>query len=165
AFEGGVAPRHFHPEHYVRIYGRGRLLGELGEISPFFRGEFDLKETGFLCDLDLDLISPQLCRLPMFRPWPRFPEITRDMALIIDETVLWKNIREEIISAEESLIEEVELFDLYQGKPIPEGKKNMGVRIHFRSPERTLSDEEVNEIHERLLQQVLNKFGGTLREK
>jgi phenylalanyl-tRNA synthetase beta chain len=164
-FEGGAAPRHFHPEHYAKIYGQGKLLGELGEISTLIREEFDLKEPGVLCDLDLDLISPQLRRLPMFQPWPRFPEITRDMALIIDETVLWKSIREEIISAEESLIEEVELFDLYQGKPIPEGKKNMGVRIHFRSTERTLSDEEVNEIHERLLQKVLNKFGGTLREK
>lgn len=165
SFQSGPVPAHCHPEQYARIYGREQLLGELGEISPLHRDEFDLKETAFLLDLDLDLIGPQLCRVPLFKPWPRFPEITRDMALIIDESVLWKDIREEVLSLKESLIEDVELFDLYQGKPIPEGKKNLGVRIHFRSPERTLSDEEVNAIHERLLQQVLDTFQGTLREK
>jgi phenylalanyl-tRNA synthetase beta chain len=164
-FQRGPAPAHFLPERYVRLYGGGQFLGEMGEISPLLRDQFDLKETAFVADLNLDLIGPQICQVPLFKSWPRFPEITRDMALIIDESVLWQDIREEILSLKESLIEEIELFDLYQGKPIPEGKKNLGVRIHFRSPEKTLSDEEVNGIHERLLKQVLTKFGGTLREK
>jgi phenylalanyl-tRNA synthetase beta chain len=63
------------------------------------------------------------------------------------------------------LIERVELFDLYQGKPIPEGKKNLGVRLHYRSPERTLSDEEVNAIQEKVLKRILDKFGASLRER
>ena len=87
------------------------------------------------------------------------------MALILDNHILWKEIRDEIFSLKEPLIEEIELFDLYSGKPIPEGKKNLGVRIHYRSPERTLSDEQVNPIQENLLKRVLEKFGATLREK
>ena len=126
---------------------------------------FDLKETAFLIDLNLDLLIPKALEVSIFKPWPRFPEITRDMALIIDENIPWKEIKNEILSSREPLIEEVELFDLYHGKPIPEGKKNMGVRIHYRSPEKTLSDEGVNAIHDQLLKMVLEKFRATLREK
>jgi phenylalanyl-tRNA synthetase beta chain len=159
------APTYLVPDAYGQVFIQNELLGEMGELSPWIRTQFDLKETAFLFDLDLDLLDQKVQDVPLFKPWPRFPEITRDMALIVDEPVLWKDIHGEILSLEEPLIEEIELFDLYQGKPIPEGKKNLGVRIHFRSPERTLSDEEINEIHERLLKRVLNKFGGTLREK
>jgi phenylalanyl-tRNA synthetase beta chain len=87
------------------------------------------------------------------------------MALILNENILWKEIQDEILSLKELLIEEIELFDLYSGKPIPAGKKNLGVRIHYRSPEKTLSDELVNAIHENLLKKVLEKFGATLRER
>ena len=86
-------------------------------------------------------ISLKVTDVPQFKPWPRFPETTRDMALIMDNQILWKEIREEILSLKEPLIEEIELFDLYSGRPIPEGKKNLGVRIHYRSTEKTLSDE------------------------
>ena len=87
------------------------------------------------------------------------------MALIIDENIPWKEIKNEILSSREPLIEEVELFDLYHGKPIPEGKKNMGVRIHYRSPEKTLSDEGVNAIHDHLLKRYWKNLRATLREK
>lgn len=155
----------FSPGKYVQIEGQGKHLGEMGEISPRARVLFDLKETAFLLDLNLDLLLPKALEVSIFKPWPRFPEITRDMALIIDENIPWKEIKNEILSSREPLIEEVELFDLYHGKPIPEGKKNMGVRIHYRSPEKTLSDEGVNAIHDQLLKMVLEKFRATLREK
>jgi phenylalanyl-tRNA synthetase beta chain len=158
-------PPYFAPEKYVRIEGQGEPIGEMGEISPLARSLFDLKETAFLIDLNLDLLILKALDIPLFKPWPRFPEITRDMALIIAENILWKEIKEEILSLQEPLIEGIELFDLYHGKPIPEGKKNMGVRIHYRSPEKTLSDEGVNAIHDRLLKRVLEKFGAILREK
>lgn len=158
-------PAYFSPGNYVQIYVQGDRVGEMGEISPPVQSLFDLKEPVQLFDLDLDRLIPLVPQVPVFKPWPRFPEITRDMALILDERILWKAIQDEILSLQEPLIQEIELFDLYSGKPIPEGKKNMGVRIHYRSPEKTLSDEGVNQIHERLLKQVLEKFKATLREK
>lgn len=161
----GSPPPYFNPGTYVRIEQTGEFLGEMGEISPQARSLFDLKETAFLLDLNLDLLIPKALDVPLFKSWPRFPEITRDMALIIDENILWKEIEDEINSLKEPLIEEVELFDLYQGRPIPEGKKNLGVRIHYRSPEKTLSDEGVNAIQDELLKRVLEKFKATLREK
>jgi phenylalanyl-tRNA synthetase beta chain len=159
------APTYFVPGKYIQCYSSDDLLGEMGEISPKIQSQFDLKETAYLLDFNVDRLSRKVTDDPLFKPWPRFPEITRDMALILDNPILWKEIREEILSLNESLIEEIELFDLYSGKPIPEGKKNLGVRIHYRSTEKTLSDELVNPIQENLLKRVLEKFGATLRER
>jgi phenylalanyl-tRNA synthetase beta chain len=162
---GGNDPSYFVPGKHLQIYSSDDLLGEMGEISPQVRSQFDLKETAYLLDLDIDLLGLKVTDVPQFKPWPRFPETTRDMALILDNHILWKEIRNEIDSLNEPLIEEIELFDLYSGKPIPEGKRNLGVRIHYRSTEKTLSDEQVNPIQENLLKRVLEKFGATLREK
>ena len=159
------APSYFVPGQYIQCYSSNNLLGEMGEISPQVQSQFDLKETAYLLDLDVDRLSLKVTDVPQFKPWPRFPEIYRDMALILDNHILWKEIRDEILSLKEPLIEEIELFDFYSGKPIPEGKKNLGVRIHYRSTEKTLSDELVNPIQENLLKGVLEKFGATLREK
>jgi phenylalanyl-tRNA synthetase beta chain len=159
------APAYFAEDYYVQLFVGEEVLGQMGEIPPQLRTLFDLKEKAFLFDLNLDRLIPKIIDTPVFKAWPRFPETTRDMALIIDESVPWKDIQDEILSLEELLIQEIELFDLYVGKPIPQGKKNMGVRIHYRSPERTLLDEEVNIIQENLLQRILNKFGASLREK
>jgi phenylalanyl-tRNA synthetase beta chain len=159
------APSYFVPGKYIRCYSSDDLLGEMGEISPQVRSQFDLKETACLLDLDIDQVSLKATDVPQFKPWPRYPETTRDMALILDNPILWKEIRDEILSLKEPLIEEIELFDLYSGKPIPAGKKNLGVRIHYRSNDKTLSDEQVNPIQEDLLNRILKKFGATLREK
>ena len=159
------APSYFVPGKYIRFYSSDDLLGEMGEISPQIRSQFDLKETAYLLDLDIDQLSLKVTDVPQFKSWPRFPETTRDMALILDNHILWKEIRDEILSLKEPLIEEIELFDLYSGRPIPEGKKNLGVRIHYRSNDKTLSDEQVNPIQEDLLNRILKKFGATLRER
>jgi phenylalanyl-tRNA synthetase beta chain len=157
------APTCFVPGKYLQIYSSGDLLGEMGEISSQVRSQFDLKETAYVIDLDVDRLSRYINDVPQFKPWPRFPETTRDMALILDNHILWKEIGDEILSLKEPLIEEIELFDLYSGRPIPEGKRNLGVRIHYRSTEKTLSDELVNPIQENLLKRVMEKFGATLR--
>jgi phenylalanyl-tRNA synthetase beta chain len=159
------APFYFVPGKNLQIYSSDALLGEMGEISPQVRSQFDLKETAYLLDLDIDLLGQKVTDVPQFKPWPRYPETTRDMALILDNHILWKEIQDEILSLKEPLVEEIELFDYYSGKPIPEGKKNLGVRIHYRSSEKTLSDELVNPIQENLLKRVLERFGATLREK
>jgi len=165
SLQAATPPSYFVPDKYIQIRGQEDQIGEMGEISPQVRSPFDLKETAFIFDLDVDLLIPKIRDVPQFKSWPRFPEITRDMALILNENILWKEIQDEILSLKELLIEEIELFDLYSGKPIPAGKKNLGVRIHYRSPEKTLSDELVNAIHENLLKKVLEKFGATLRER
>jgi phenylalanyl-tRNA synthetase beta chain len=159
------APKYWVPESYVQVYGGDLLLGEMGEIAPAVRSALELKEPCFVIELDLEALLGRVVEIPRFQPWPRYPEVTRDMALILDESIPWKAVQQEILSQSVPWLEGIELFDVYVGRPIPEGKKNLGVRIHYRSPERTLSDEEVNRVHEGLLKHLLERFEASLRER
>jgi phenylalanyl-tRNA synthetase beta chain len=138
------------------------LLGEIGEIAPGVRDLFDFRESAYVLDLDLDHCARAIQETPTFKPWPRYPEIARDIALILDEPVTWKAIQDEIDSLNQPLIEAVELFDLYRGKPIPAGKKNLGIRLHYRSGEQTLTDEVVSPLHQQVVEHIMNKFQATL---
>ena len=116
-------PPWYRSEGYVRLVSPSGLLGEMGEIAPAVRELFDFRERAYALDLDLDQCGRALVETPTFKPWPRYPEIARDIALILDEPITWKAIQDEIHSLKQPLIEAVELFDLYRGKPIPAGKK------------------------------------------
>jgi phenylalanyl-tRNA synthetase beta chain len=157
--ENGTAYR---PGQAVRIFSTAGLLGEMGEIAPTVRDLFDFRESAYLLDLDLDQCARAIQETPTFKPWPRYPEIARDIALILDEPVTWKAIQDEIYSLNQPLIEALELFDLYRGKPIPEGKKNLGIRLHYRSAEQTLTDEMVSPVHQQVVEHVMKKFQATL---
>ena len=152
----------YRPEQAVGIVSPVGLLGEIGEIAPAVRDLFDFRESAYVLDLDLDHCARAIQETPTFKPWPRYPEIARDIALILDEPVTWKAIQDEIHSLNQPLIEAVELFDLYRGKPIPAGKKNLGIRLHYRSGEQTLTDEVVSPLHQQVVEHIMNKFQATL---
>ena len=152
----------YRPEQAVGIVSPFGLLGEIGEIAPGVRDLFDFRESAYVLDLDLDHCARAIQETPTFRPWPRYPEIARDIALILDEPITWKAIQDEIHSLNQPLIEAVELFDLYRGKPIPAGKKNLGIRLHYRSGEQTLTDEVVFPLHQQVVKHIMNKFQATL---
>ena len=152
----------YQPEQAVRIFSSVGLLGEMGEIAPAVRDLFDFRESAYVLDLDLDQCARAIQETPTFKPWPRYPEIARDIALILDEPITWKAIQDEIHSLNQPLIEALELFDLYRGKPIPAGKKNLGIRLHYRSAEQTLTDEMVSPLHQQVVEHIMNKFQATL---
>ncbi len=152
----------YRPEQAVRILSSSGALGEMGEIAPAVRDLFGFRESAFALDLDLDECARAILETPTFKPWPRYPEIARDIALILDEPVTWKAIQDEIHSLNQPLIEAIELFDLYRGKPIPAGKKNLGIRLHYRSAEQTLTDEMISPLHQQVVEHIMGKFQATL---
>ena len=95
---------------------------------------------------------------------PRYPSVERDIAIVVDETIPAAEIMKIIKSFPSELIEEVSVFDYYKGSKIPEGKKSLAFSIVYRSKERTLTDEEVEELHSSLVKYVLEKTGGELRK-
>jgi len=89
---------------------------------------------------------------------PRFPAVTRDLAVVVDEAFRAGDILEEIRTLQNPQIELVRLFDCYRGAPIAAGKKNLGYTIAYRAPDRTLTDEEVNALHAAVLQRLAGRF-------
>ncbi len=135
----------------------GKKLGVVGELHPKVLEAFEISEPVYLFEINLTALLPYTIGHKMFQPVPRFPAIVRDMALIVDTGISHQGVSDIITSF--PLVKQVTLFDVYSGDQVPRGKKSLAYRIAFQSPAHTLTDEEVNQVQ----QQILNKLSGELR--
>ena len=95
---------------------------------------------------------------------PKFPALRRDLAIVVKEKIPAEKVKQEILKGGKWL-EKVEIFDLYRGKGVPKGHKSLAFSLVFRAPDRTLRDEEVDHLQERIVNLLKEKLGVTLREK
>jgi phenylalanyl-tRNA synthetase beta chain len=158
---GSVAP-YMRPGHAAEIIADERVLGIVGELSGRVLSNFGLKNPAYCFDLNVDLLTGQVSEEKHAQSLSRFPPTSRDIALIVDDKLEAQGIVNFITVLGQELIEEVEIFDIYRGSPIPAGKKSMALRFTYRSFERNLTDEEVNAIHEGVTRKVLKKFKAQL---
>jgi phenylalanyl-tRNA synthetase beta chain len=153
---------HMHPGRTADILLDGNVIGFVGQLHPSFQKENDLKET-YVFELALtDLLNAEVEEI-RYSPIPRFPSMTRDIALVVDKDVIAGDIQKTIVEAGGELLKEVSIFDVYEGDRLPEGKKSIAFSLRYFDPERTLTDEEVTNVHEQVVQAVSEKFGATLR--
>jgi phenylalanyl-tRNA synthetase beta chain len=131
-------------------------------VDPAVVERYNLKQRGFIFELDLELLSQRVPDSKQMAPIPRFPSTSRDITVIVDQEVESSRLMDTVIGFGEPLVEDLYLFDVFAGDPIPAGKKSISFRIVYRSAERTLEDETVNEIHHRLTQRLITEFGATL---
>ena len=139
----------------------GDKVGIVGNLHPKIAQAFELSGAVCLIEMDVEKLLGKTTRLKQYHHIPRFPSIVRDIALVVDEQVAYQQVKDMIRSF--SPITEVTLFDLYTGEQIPEGKKSFAVRIVYRSPDRTLTDEEINQTQERILGRLNRELGARLR--
>jgi phenylalanyl-tRNA synthetase beta chain len=154
--------KHMHPGRTADILLDGKTIGFVGQLHPVVQKDYDLKET-YVFELALtDLLNAEVEDI-RYSPIPRFPSITRDIALVVDENVVAGELQKAIIEAGGELLKEVSIFDVYKGDRLPEGKKSIAFSLRYYDPERTLTDEEVTAVHEKVIQAVEQQFGATLR--
>ncbi|MDI6890368.1 MAG: phenylalanine--tRNA ligase subunit beta [Thermodesulfovibrionales bacterium] len=149
------------------IYVSGSYLGYLGVLAPDIVERLDLKKKRpeiVLIELNLDLLLMLIPESITYTPIPIYPYVERDIAIVVNEDITASEIKEMIRAFPLELIEEVSIFDCYKGGNIPEGNKSLAFRIIYRSKERTLKDEEVEELHASLVKHILKKTGGELRK-
>ena len=145
------------------VFGRELRLGFLGRLHPMVAEAFDFKQPVYLFELDFDGLFTARGLFPMFRPLPRFPAVARDMAIIVDENLQVREPFDFILGQAENLLEKVELFDVYRSPQLGAGRKSIGYRLVYRAPDRSLTDEEVNVVHNGLAAKVLDAFHAVLR--
>ncbi len=150
------------PGYIAGIYAGEESIGVVGEIHPEAAANFDLKQSVFMFELDLDVLIPRIPEEKISKPLPKFPSVSRDITMIVDRGTEAQAIIEHLENVNEKILEKVHLFDVYEGKPVPEGKKSLSLRLIYRSPEKTLEDEFVNNIHNRISGTVLNAFNAKL---
>ena len=153
----------FHPGKACRVEAGGESVGIMGEMHPDVGELFDLKEKVFLFELDFQKLIAKMTERRTFIPLPRYPAVTRDLAVVVDDTMAAGDILQTLWKANDGLIKDIRLFDLYQGNPVPPGKKSLAFRLVYQKEDRTLTDREVNEFHQKLVRPLVQEYGGTLR--
>ena len=137
----------------VNIAGAPVRLGVLGELHPALVERYELASAAVLFDLDMDLLAQSANTVVRAKPLPRFPAVRRDFALIVDASMPASSVvaRFEGCAASHGFLEKVEIFDVYQGKGVSEGKKSVAVAVTLRAQDRTLAEADVQRIADALL--------------
>ncbi len=149
------------PGRGANIVVHGDRIGVLGELHPEVAQAFEVSGTVCLIEMELEKLLAKLGRTKKYQPIPRFPSVTRDIALVVDEGITYKEV-EEVIRGFPS-VTRVTLFDVYRGQQIPAGKKSFAVRVVYQSPDRTLTDQEIDQTQEQMLARLQQELGATLR--
>ncbi|NLJ94533.1 MAG: phenylalanine--tRNA ligase subunit beta [Clostridiaceae bacterium] len=132
-------------------------IGYIGTIHPSLKKNFEISDFVYVADLDLDLILNANREDFSYKPLPKFPAIMRDLAFVMPETILVDNIKNEIANLAGQYLEQIEIFDVYQGKGIPEGMKSVAFSLTFRSADRTLKDQDITSSIENIISSLAKK--------
>ena len=142
------------------IIGKDKI-GIVGELHPKVAQAFELSGSVCLIEIDLEKLLTKVSEIKKYHPILRFPPVSRDIALVVDEQKTYQEV-EKIVQSFPS-VTQITLFDLYRGKQIPQGKKSFALRIIYQSPEHTLTDEEVDRTQGQILEELNRRLGATLR--
>jgi phenylalanyl-tRNA synthetase beta chain len=142
---------------------KGDLLGIVGELHPRLSKRLDVPTSVFAFELDADKLYSIAELVPSYRPMWRYPPVLRDLAVVVPVELRNDDVRAVILEIGQPLVDEALIFDVYTGKPLPDGKKNLAYAIRYRAADRTLTDAEVNEAHQRIIEEVNRRLGGSLR--
>lgn len=153
----------YHPGKTASIMIGKEKAGTLGEVHPTVIENYGIDENCYLAELDLDILFNYANITKSYKPLPKFPAVTRDMALLVDDEILVQDIEDTIRRAGGNLVEKVKLFDIYKGAQIPEGKKSIAYSIAYRDDKKTLTDNDVNKVHDKILRSLEHKLGAILR--
>jgi phenylalanyl-tRNA synthetase beta chain len=153
----------YHPGKACTIYREGNILGSIGEIHPTVLENYCLERPGYYFELDFEkLVAASSEKISAVTP-SRFPDTFRDIAMLVKDETEAATVLETIASTKIKELEGVELFDLYKGANIPLGEKSLAVRVRYRSYEKTLTDDEINGMHKRVIDNLVKKLGVQIR--
>lgn len=162
--EYSYAPADLFSEGLVYKTQSGKEVAVMGSISQQLLKQFGIRQQVFAAEISWDVMF-QLIRKQkvLYRELPKFPEVRRDLALLLDEKVSFADLRKSSFKTEKKILKSVTLFDVYRGDKIPEGKKQYAISFVLQDTEKTLTDKYVEEVMAKLLKNFTDNFGASLR--
>ncbi len=153
----------YHPGRCADILIDGKLAGTIGQIHPLVAETYGIGGEVYVADLDFTTIEASLAEERVFHSLPRFPAVTRDLALVCDEALTVGELERCISGAAGKLLRKINLFDIYRGPGVPMGKKSVAFSLELRADDRTLTDEDSTGVVERVLKALKEEKDVTLR--
>ncbi len=151
-----------HPARCAVIKAGGEELGYLGQVHPDVAEAWEIDQPVTVCEIDLPLLCAKANLVPRVVPLPRFPAAKRDLAIVVPREIPAEKLETAIREAGGELVSQVNLFDLYEGKQIPSGKRSLAYSITFRRDEGTLTEAEINQAQDNI-EKALFELGAVLR--
>ncbi|HQK91319.1 MAG TPA: phenylalanine--tRNA ligase subunit beta [Smithellaceae bacterium] len=152
-----------HPGQSCGVYIGDVRVGFLGKAHPEVLKKMDIRSDAYLFEINLDLLGKQTGRRIRYRELSKFPAVQRDVAFVVPESMESEKMLEIVLSQHEDLLENVSIFDIYSGKGLEERTKSLGLRFSYRALDRTLTDAEINSIHNRIVQNTVQQTGAKIR--
>jgi phenylalanyl-tRNA synthetase beta chain len=153
----------FHPCKSCNIFLADEQIGSIGELHPDVQEHFGIEQTVYYFEINVENLVAHSRNIASVSPPSRFPDSIRDIAMLIADEVPFITVRECVKALRIEEIEEISIFDLYRGEHIPSGQKSIAIRLRYRSHDRTLTDEEVARLHERIIKHLINEIKVTIR--
>ncbi|MFY9326510.1 MAG: phenylalanine--tRNA ligase subunit beta [Georgfuchsia sp.] len=150
-----------HPGHAASVMLGERCIGVIGELHPRWVQKYELVTAPVVFEIELDALLQT--EVPAYRPVSNFPTVVRDVALTVDHGLAWQTLLETLRKEAPRLVSHIELFDVYAGKGIAEGRKSLAFRIVMQDTQRTLEDAEVDEVVASIVAIAKSKFAAELR--
>lgn len=147
----------------IAIISGGETLVEFGSVKKSLLREFDIKQEVLYADFNWNLVLKLLSNKIRFSDIPKYPEVRRDLALLVDDSVSFDSIYKVARQTEKSLLKDINLFDVYSGSNLPEGKKSYAVSFTIQDNSKTLTDDQIDRIMRKLTQNLESELGATLR--
>jgi phenylalanyl-tRNA synthetase beta chain len=156
-----------HPGRTASLWLRGTRLGTFGQLHPQLRQERGFPDQVYVFELDLDVVIDYLDRdealIPLFQPYSTYPASDRDIAFYVSTEVSVSDLQRVITQAGGKLLASVNLFDQYMGDRVPTGQRSLAFRLVYRTSDRTLTDEDIEPVHQKVREALAEKFRVDLR--
>ena len=148
----------------LQIMGGSLQIGTLGKVNVKTLKGFGIKQDVYFLEMDLLALSEMKTVAKAFKQLPRYPSVKRDIALLVPEHIAAGELLQTVRDLNVDNVENVELFDIYKGKPIDKGMKSVALSVTYRSSEQTLDDETVDIFHDKIVNTLMTRFDGRYRE-
>ena len=153
----------YHPGRCAQIFVDGKAVGCVGQIHPSASADYSMDTECYVAEIDFEMLFDAASHKRVYKKLPKYPSVSRDIAILVDDSVLSGDIVDTIKRAGGKLLDHVEFFDAYKGAQIPKGKKSMAYSAVLRAEDRTLTDEDISRVMDKILKSLKNNLGAELR--
>ncbi|HQU85752.1 MAG TPA: phenylalanine--tRNA ligase subunit beta [Pyrinomonadaceae bacterium] len=155
--------KHLRKGQSAEILAHGKKVGTIGRLSEELAQNYKFRQPVFVAEVDLQSILAQKEQTVLYRPLPVYPSMVRDVSLLVKRNLGFSEVKNAVLSENYELLRSVEFVDVYEGKGVPDDSRSLTIRFEYRSDERTLVEDEIENIHKNIIENLESKLGAKQR--